>query len=208
MSKLGSKVLITGAAGFIGSHLADKLRSLGPEVVGLDNFSNGFMENLAALKKDKGFKLIRGDILNPKELLNAGRGADSVIHMAAQPSVVKSTEDPVRDFELNVTGTLNVLECARKTDMMVVIFASSSTVYGDAALPTPEDHPLRPISNYGASKAAAEAYCSSYSSLYGLRTASLRYYNIFGPRSRKGVMFDFLQKLRTDNRRLEVLGTG
>jgi UDP-glucose 4-epimerase len=89
-----------------------------------------------------------------------------------------------------------------------VLFASSSTVYGEAELPTSEDYPLRPISNYGASKAAAEAYCSSYSSLYGLRTASLRYFNIYGPRSRKGVMFDLLEKLRRDRDRLEVLGTG
>lgn len=208
MTGLGSKVLITGVAGFIGSHLADKLRSLGSEVVGLDDFSNGYMENLSTLKKDAGFELVRGDILNIKDLSKACKGVDSVVHMAAQSSVPRSTENPVRDFELNVQGTLNVLECTRNADIGTVIFASSSTVYGNAALPTPEDHPLRPISNYGASKAAAEAYCCSYSSLYGLKTASLRYFNIFGPRSRKGVMFDFLQKLQKDNRRLEVLGTG
>lgn len=208
MPKLGSRVLITGAAGFIGSCLAERLRSLGFEVVGLDNFSNGFMENLSALKKNRGFELVRGDILNPKDLSKVRGRVDSVVHMAAQSSVARSTEDPVRDFELNVQGTLNVLEWARKADHRVVLFASSSTVYGDAALPTPEDHPLRPISNYGASKAAAEVYCRSYASLYGLKTASLRYFNIFGPRSRKGVMFDFIKKLRTNNRRLEVLGTG
>ncbi len=208
MAELGSKVLITGVAGFIGSHLADKLRSLGSEVVGLDDFSGGYIENLSALKKGAGFELVRGDILNPKDVSKACKGVDSVVHMAAQSSVPKSTENPVRDFELNVQGTLNVLECARKADIGTVIFASSSTVYGDAALPTPEDHSFRPISNYGASKAAAEVYCRSYSSLYGLKTASLRYFNIFGPRSRKGVMFDFLQKLQKDNRRLEVLGTG
>lgn len=208
MAELGSKVLITGVAGFIGSHLADKLRSLGSEVVGLDDFSDGYIENLSALKKGAGFELVRGDILNPKDVSKACKGVDSVVHMAAQSSVLKSTENPVRDFELNVQGTLNVLECARKADIGTVVFASSSTVYGDAALPTSEDHPFRPISNYGASKAAAEVYCHSYSSLYGLKTASLRYFNIFGPRSRKGVMFDFLQKLQKDNRRLEVLGTG
>jgi UDP-glucose 4-epimerase len=208
MKRLGSKVLVTGVAGFVGSHIADRLRSLGIKVVGLDDFSNGFMDNLSALKKDKDFTLVRGDILNPKDLSKACGGVDSVIHMAAQSSVARSTEDPVQDFELNVTGTLNVLEAARRADIETVIFASSSTVYGDAVLPTPEDHPLRPISNYGASKAAAEAYCSSYSALYGLKTVGLRYYNIFGPRSRKGVMFDLLQKLQKDNRKLEVLGTG
>lgn len=208
MKKLGSRVLVTGAAGFIGSHLANRLCSLGLGVVGLDDFSNGYIENLSALKKDPGFKLARGNILNLKNLSKACKGTNSVFHMAAQSSVARSTEDPVRDFELNTLGTLNVLECARKADIGTVVFASSSTVYGDAALPTPEDHPLRPISNYGASKAAAEAYCRSYSSLYGLKTASLRYYNPFGPRSRKGVMFDFLKKLQRDQRKLEVLGTG
>lgn len=206
--KLGSKALVTGAAGFIGSHLADKLRSIGLEVTGFDDFSNGHMENLVSLKNDKGFKLLRGDILNIKDLSRACRGVDSVFHMAAQPSVAKSTEDPAWDFEQNAEGTLNVLECARKADIRTVIFASSSTVYGAAALPTPENHPLRPISNYGASKVAAEAYCYAYSSLYGLKTASPRYFNVYGPRSRKGVMFDMFQKLQKNNRELEVLGTG
>jgi len=206
--KLGSHVLVTGAAGFIGSHLVERLRSMGLEVVGIDNFVNGYEENLSALKEDRGFRLMRGDILNLKHLSRACEGVDSVIHMAAQPSVARSAEDPVEDFEVNAAGTLNVLECARKGDVRAVLFASSSTVYGEAKLPTSEDHPLRPISNYGASKAAAEVYCSSYSSLYGLRTASLRYFNIYGPRSRKGVMFDLLEKLRRDRERLEVLGTG
>ena len=206
--KLGSQVLVTGVAGFIGSHLAERLRSMGLGVTGIDNFSNGYEENLTALKEDMGFKLIRGDILNLNGLSKACEGVDSIFHMAAQSSVARSTEDPIHDFELNTIGMLNVLECARKADIETILFASSSTVYGEAPVPTPEEHPLRPISNYGASKAAAEAYCHSYSSLYGLRTASLRYYNIYGPRSRKGVMFDLLQKLRKDCHRLEVLGTG
>ena len=203
-----SRVLITGVAGFIGSHLAEKIRSLGHEVIGLDNFSEGHMENLSNLARDGGFKLVRGDILNPEDLREASEGIEGIFHLAAQSSVPKSTEDPLRDFELNVRGTFNVLECARKADIKTVIFASSSTVYGRAPLPTPEDSPLLPISNYGASKAAGEAYCSSYSALYGLKTANLRYFNIFGPRSRKGVMFDLLRKLQRDPRKLEVLGTG
>lgn len=205
---LGSHVLVTGVAGFIGSHLADRLRSLGLSVVGLDDFSNGYIENLAALKDDKNFELLRGNILNVKDLSKACDGADSVIHMAAQSSVAKSTENPMRDFELNTVGTLNVLECARKRDIKTVVFASSSTVYGEAALPTLEECTLRPISNYGSSKVAAEAYCRSYSSLYGLRTVTLRYFNVYGPRSRKGVMFDLLQKLQKDDKKLEVLGSG
>ena len=203
-----SRVLITGVAGFMGSHLAERIHSRGPEVVGLDNFSDAHVEDLADLEKSKRFELVRGDVLNPKDLSKASKGVDEIFHFAAQSSVPKSTEDPARDFEINVRGTLNVLEGARKAGVEAVIFASSSTVYGDAALPTPEDHPLLPISNYGASKAAAEGYCSSYCALYGLKTASLRYYNIFGPRSRKGVMFDLLKKLQKDRKRLEVLGTG
>jgi len=208
MGNLGSRVLVTGVAGFIGSHIAERLRSMGLEVVGIDNFANGCMENLAALRNDKKFRLVRGDILSPEDLSTACRGADSIFHMAAQPSVAASFHNPMDDFRVNALGTLNVLECARRCDARTVLFASSSTVYGEAKLPTPEEHPLRPISNYGASKAAAEAYCCSYSALYGLRTVSFRYFNIYGPRSRKGVMFDILEKLRQDRRRLEVLGTG
>lgn len=208
MLNKASKVFITGVAGFLGSHLAERIHSFGPEVVGLDNFSGGYIENLSSLEGSKRFELAKGDILNPKDLSKASKGLDMVFHFAAQSSVPKSTEDPVRDFEINVQGTLNVLECARKADIETVIFASSSTVYGGAALPTPEDHPLLPISNYGASKVAGEVYCSSYSALYGLKSASLRFYNIFGPRSRKGVMFDLLRKLQKNNKKLEVLGTG
>lgn len=205
---LGSRVVVTGAAGFIGSHVVERLRSMGLEVVGIDNFVNGYMENLAALKEDRGFRLVRSDILDLEGLSAACKDVDSIVHMAAQPSVAASFHNPVDDFKVNVEGTLNVLECARKEDVGMVLFASSSTVYGEARLPTPEEHPLLPISNYGASKAAAEAYCVSYSSLYGLRTANLRYFNIYGPRSRKGVMFDLLEKLRRNRKKLEVLGTG
>ena len=208
MLRQASKVLITGVAGFIGSHLAQKVHSQGFEVVGIDNLSTGHIENLSALMNSGRFTLVKGDILNSGGISKVFRDVDLVFHLAAQSSVPKSTEDPTRDFEINAKGTLNVLECARKAEAKAVIFASSSTVYGNAILPTPEDHPLLPISNYGASKAAAEAYCPSYSSLYGLKTASLRYYNIFGPRSRKGVMHDLLQKLWKDNKELEVLGTG
>ena len=208
MRKGASRVLITGVAGFMGSHLAEKLIERGLEVIGLDNFSSGCAENIFSLRNSKRFTLIKGDILNPKDLSKA-KDIDTIFHLAAQSSVPKSTEDPCKDFEINVRGTVNVLEHARKEDVKAFIFASSSTVYGEAkVLPTPEDHPMRPISNYGASKAAGEVYCSSYFSLYGIGTVSLRYYNIFGPRCRRGVMFDLMQKLSQDRERLEVLGTG
>ncbi len=205
----GSRVLVTGAAGFIGSHLVERLVERGLEVTGIDNLSTGLVENLFSVHANRRFSFVKGDVLDSAVLSRALRGVDVVFHMAAQSSVPDSTEDPVRDFEINVQGTLNVLEYARKAKVEEVIFASSSTVYGEArALPTPEEHQFLPISNYGASKAAAEVYCTSYSSLYGLKTASLRYYNIFGPRSRKGVMFDLLRKLQKNNKKLEVLGTG
>jgi UDP-glucose 4-epimerase len=192
----------------MGSHLAEKMCSVGSEVVGLDDLSSGYVKNLSSLRNNKRFKFIKGDILKIDDLSKASKNVNIIFHLAAQSSVPKSTKDPLRDFEVNVQGTFNVLECARKGGIEAVIFASSSTVYGESTLPTPEEHPLLPISNYGASKAAAEVYCSSYSSLYGLKTASLRYFNIYGPRSRKGVMFDLLQKLQKNGKKLEVLGTG
>lgn len=203
------KILVTGIAGFIGSHLAERLVGQDLEVVGIDNLSSGIAENLSPIQTSGRFSFIKGDILDRETVLGALHDVDTVFHMAAQSSVPRSTEDPLGDFEVNVRGTLNVLECAMKAEVEKVIFGSSSTVYGEAsALPTPEDHPLSPISNYGASKMAAEAYCTSYSSLYGLRTAILRYYNIFGPRSRKGVMFDLMRKLQEHSGELKVLGTG
>lgn len=207
-NKLGEKVLITGVAGFIGSNFAERLRSLDFEVVGIDDFSNGIKENISNLAGEKGFKLVRGNILKEKELIKACSGVNSIIHLAAQPSVARSAKEPWFDFNENAIGTFRVLEAARKKEIETVIFASSSTVYGEAPIPTPENHPLRPISNYGASKAAAEMYCGSYGHSYGIKTASLRYYNIYGPKTRKGVMFDFFKKLQNDSSRLEVLGTG
>lgn len=202
-------MLVTGAAGFIGSHLVERLVERGLEVTGIDNLSTGLVENLFSVHANRRFSFIKGDVLDKAVMSRALRDVDVVFHMAAQSSVTDSTDDPVRDFEINVQGTLNVLEHARKAKVDEVIFASSSTVYGEArALPTPEEHPFLPISNYGASKAAAEVYCTSYSSLYGLKTANLRYYNVYGPRSRKGVMFDLLRKLQKNNKKLEVLGTG
>lgn len=203
------RVLITGAAGFLGSHLAEKLHSEGAEVIGIDNLESGAFRNLSSLQDSEGFSFIKGDVRNAEVLSNVFRDVDTVFHFAAQPSVPSSTENPPRSFEINVRGTFNVLEQARKKEVERVIFASSSAVYGEAdILPTPESCTLAPISNYGAEKAAGESYCSPYSHLYGMKTASLRYFNIYGPKSRKGVMFDFLKKLQKDSTELEILGTG
>lgn len=207
-ARLGDRALVTGVAGFVGSHLAERLRAMDIDVVGIDDFSNGLKENISGLGSDRRFQLVRGSILNDGALSKAFEDVDSVFHMAAQPSVARSNSEPWFDFQENALGTFNVLEAARKNSVKTVIFASSSTVYGSAKLPTSEDEAIAPISNYGASKAAAEVYCHSYGRLYGINTASLRYYNIFGPRGNKGVMFDFFKKLQKDPSKLEVLGTG
>ncbi|GAI55685.1 unnamed protein product, partial [marine sediment metagenome] len=141
------KILVTGIAGFIGSHLAERLVGQDLEVVGIDNLSSGVAENLSPIQTSGRFSFIKGDILDRETVLGALHDVDTVFHMAAQSSVPRSTEDPLGDFEVNVRGTLNVLECAVKAGAEKVIFGSSSTVYGEAsALPTPENHPFSPIS--------------------------------------------------------------
>ncbi|MFH0973642.1 MAG: NAD-dependent epimerase/dehydratase family protein [Candidatus Micrarchaeota archaeon] len=199
--------MITGGAGFIGSALARRLLR-GNSVVVFDNFSSGSPSNFPESKK---LKSIRGDIRNSTALNRALRGAecDCVYHFAADPDVRGCTAHPRESFAINVAGTLNVLEACRKNDVRRLVFASSSVVYGDATrIPTPETAPLAPISVYGASKAAGEAYCAAFAETYGLRCVALRYANIFGPPSTHGVMCDFVSRLQCNPRRLEILGDG
>lgn len=203
-----SKVLITGAAGFIGSHLAERLCSKEIKVIGLDDLSGGLLANLSSLEENNNFKFIEGDMLNLNKSMEIPGDLDAIFHFGAQSSVSRSTKKPGEEFDANTKGTFEVLEYARKKGVESVIFASSSTVYGNAKLPTREEHSIKPISNYGASKASSEAYCFSYSSLYGMKNVNLRFYNIYGPRSRKGVMYDLVQKLEKNEQELEILGTG
>jgi UDP-glucose 4-epimerase len=196
------RIAVTGGAGFIGSHLADRLIAQGHEVLVIDDLSSGKRENVSPaatfIKKD-----IRTDITRHL------KGCDAVFHLAADPDVRSSAEKPRKSLDLNMLGTFSLLESCRKAGIKRLVFASTSTVYGEAAvIPTPETHPCLPISNYGASKLACEAYVSSYSHCYGIRGTSLRLANIFGERSRHGVMFDFHRKLRKDPSRLEILGDG
>lgn len=174
------KVVITGGAGFIGANLA-RIMSARDEidsVVAFDNLSTGFESNLDGVDAT----LVLGDILEPEQLDAAFEGASAVVHLAARPSVPRSVKDPVASHHANATGTLNVLEAARRAGNIQVIVASSSSVYGsNPELPKHEDLATRPLSPYGASKLAAEAYALAYGSSYGMPTLAFRFFNVFGP---------------------------
>src|SRR5947208_11769275 len=176
--------LVTGGAGFIGSHLVERLLANGGRVRILDNFSTGARTNLAfAPKFRRRLEVIRGDIRNLSVVLRAARGVRVIYHQAAMRSVPRSVKDPLGANENNVTGTLNVLEAARRCKVPRVVYASSSSVYGDRPdLPTREDQAPAPISPYAVSKAAGEQYAAAWTRLYGVETVGLRYFNVFGPK--------------------------
>ena len=176
----GSTVLVTGGAGFIGSHLARRLLSDGCNVRILDNFATGSRENVLPLLGD--IDLIEGDIQSYERVHNAVRGCDLVFHQAALPSVPRSIQDPLTSNASNVIGTLNVLLAARDESVRRVVFASSSSVYGaNPELPKHEAMATLPISPYAVAKQAAEGYCRAFFEVYGLETVALRYFNVFGP---------------------------
>ena len=197
------KILVTGGAGFIGSHLVEELAK-NNEVVVYDNFSSGKKEFL----KNFNGKIIEGDILDLDKLKEATKGVEVIYHLAADPDVRKSYYEPIKNFEIDARGTLNVLEAARQNDVKKFVFSSSSVVYGIAEMPTPEDAPIQPISNYGAAKSSSEMYMRSYSNLYGIKALALRYANIIGPRSTHGIIYDFYNKLKKNPNELEILGDG
>ena len=176
----GGRVLITGGAGFIGSHLAHALSTLGSQVVVLDDLSGGDRANLSGIDR---VEFVEASILDRPALDRAMSGCGLVFHQAALGSVPRSVKEPRLYHEVNVTGTLNVLEAARTAGVRRVMFAASSSAYGNTPeLPKREDFPPRPLSPYAATKVACEALMRAYSGSYGLDTASLRYFNIFGPR--------------------------
>lgn len=175
-----SRFLITGGAGFIGSHITDFVLQKGHEVVVFDNFSTGRMENLSAVDD---IKIVNGDIRDASALDSAMNGVDYVIHHAAEISVVKSVDEPEFVNEVNVGGTMNVLVNARKHNVKRITFSSSSAIYGDTGRQKQSEDMLPdPLSPYGASKIAAEHYLSCFYHLYGLETVRFRYFNVFGPR--------------------------
>ncbi|MEO3993103.1 MAG: NAD-dependent epimerase/dehydratase family protein [Desulfurococcaceae archaeon TW002] len=204
------KAVVTGGAGFIGSHVAEYLVLNGFEVVIIDNLSSGSLENISHITKNKKVKLLIKDLkIFDSELRNAFSEVDTVYHFAANPEVRVSMTEPRIHFEENVLITFNVLENCRLNDVKEVVFASSSTVYGDAQVfPTPEDYPTRPISIYGVSKLMSENLITGYSDIYGVKALTLRFANIVGPRQTHGVIVDFINKLRKNPKKLEILGDG
>ncbi len=210
MSKRMTNVLVTGGAGFIGSHLAEGMvkRRINTRV--LDNFSTGSRENLKGVE---GIEIIDGDIRDMDVLQAAMDGIDIVFHLAALPSVSKSVRDPISSNTVNLDGTVKVLLAAKDVGVQKVVYAGSSSAYGDSeALPKVESMRESPISPYAVNKMAGEKYCSVFSSVYGLETVVLRYFNVFGPRQDpsshySGVISSFIRKLLMGQRPV-VYGDG
>ena len=202
------QALITGGAGFIGSHLVEELRRRGETVRVADDFSSGLRENVP-----DGVELVEGDIADPAVAARAVAGADYVLHQAAIPSVARSVADPAKSHRANVDGTLQVLLAARDAKVKRVIFAGSSSEYGDSpTLPKHEGMPVAPKSPYALQKVVGEEYCRLFTQLYGLETVSIRYFNVFGPRQQpnspySGVISLFIKALHSGARPL-ILGDG
>ena len=208
---MAGMVLVTGAAGFIGSHLTERLLERGCEVVGLDDLSSGNRANLAKALQNARFKFVEGDLSNLTIAKGALGECKLVFHLAADPEVQAGWQNPEQQLKQNLLTTFNLLEAVRmrKTTTRLV-FASTSTVYGEpTTIPTAEDYgPLLPISMYGATKLGCESMISAYTHLTPLQAIILRFANVVGARAEHGVIFDFIQKLRADQSELEVLGDG
>jgi nucleoside-diphosphate-sugar epimerase len=179
------RFLVTGGAGFIGSHIVEALVERGNRVRILDNFSTGKEENLGNITQQHNnpIEIIKGDLRNEDVVKEAIEGIDYVFHLAALPSVSRSVEDPVGCSEINIIGTLNVLNASKNSNVKRVVYSSSSSAYGDSPeLPKKETMEANPLSPYAVSKLAGETYCRVFTNIYGLETVSLRYFNVFGPR--------------------------
>ncbi|CAN5533445.1 SDR family oxidoreductase [soil metagenome] len=194
--------LVTGGAGFIGSNIVDKLLELGHSVRILDNFSTGRRENLKSSYKD--IDLIEGDLRSFHNVERAVRDIEVILHLGALPSVPRSIYDPITTNEVNVVGTLNVLEAARNANVNRIVFSSSSSVYGNnPQLPKVETMITNPLSPYAVSKLTGENYCRVFSSIYGMEVICLRYFNVFGPRQNpdsqySAVIPKFIQSIMND----------
>lgn len=176
------KYLVTGGAGFIGSNIVQELLRQGKEVRVLDNFATGKRENILPLLKDSRLSLFEGDLRSFHIVRAAVKGVDYILHQGALPSVPRSITDPITSNDVNILGTLNLLEAAREFGVKRVICASSSSIYGNSeSLPKVEEMPVNPMSPYALTKYAQERYCQVFYQLYGLETVSLRYFNVFGP---------------------------
>jgi len=203
------RALITGGAGFIGSHLLERLVSQDVEVTILDNLSSGSKKNIHPSLNKGNAHFMRGDCTQTSDVEEALKDVDTVFHLSANPEVRLELNDPKTCFQQNIYATHILLEAMRRSQIHTIIFTSTSTVYGDAKItPTPETYPTRPISLYGASKLASEALITSYAYTYNWNTLILRLANTVGPRSTHGVLSDFINQLKKDPTTLEILGDG
>jgi UDP-glucose 4-epimerase len=203
------RYFVAGGAGFIGSHLVDRLVNTGGVTV-YDNLSSGKREFIRHHLNRDGFRFIQGDILDRERLTKAMEGSDAVFHMAANPEVRAGTDDTELDLKQGTIATYNILEAMRLHGIKRVVFASSSTVYGEVTgLPIPEDYgPLQPISLYGASKLACEGLITAFCHLFDMQAWIFRFANVVGSRATHGVIFDFINKLKRNPAELEILGDG
>ena len=177
------KILITGAAGFIGSNLTEYMLDKGYTVVGLDNYATGFEHNIQSFLAHPNFTFVHSDIRDLKELSKLTKGVDYILHQAALGSVPRSINDPLTSNDVNVNGFLNILECARENNIKRVVYAASSSTYGDSkSLPKVEDVIGKPLSPYAITKYVNELYADVYAKTYGIETIGLRYFNVFGRR--------------------------
>jgi len=205
-------VLITGGAGFIGSNLADSLLAKGSRVICYDNLSpyyQGKEANVEVNLRNPLYRFINSDILDGASLSRSARLAHVIFHLAAQPGVRYSLENAETIMRVNVEGTTSVLEAGRKLDVAKIVFASSSSVYGNLnKLPVAEHDSVNPVSPYGASKLAAENICRTYSELYGMRITVLRYFTVYGPRQRPDMAVRLFLEGLENNRPITVFGNG
>jgi UDP-glucose 4-epimerase len=201
---------VTGAAGFIGSHLVEFLVAQGHRVTGYDNLSSGRRESVRRVLDHPRFRFVEADLTDLDGLRTAVQDHDAIFHLAANTDIPRGYADPRIDFENCTVGTFNILEAMRATGVRQLVFASSSTVYGEPPIrPTPEDvGPLLPISHYGAGKLAGEGMISAYSHLYGIRAWMFRFGNVVGARMGHGIIYDFIRKLKANPEELEILGDG
>ena len=203
--------LITGGAGFIGSHLDDALIARGHNITVVDNLVLGRKENIEHLIAGPNFRFIEADLLDmPKmrEIFTEGK-FDMVYHLAANSDIQKGGKDPMVDYNLTFNTTFNVLQLLKEFEIKKFFFASTSAIYGETYDVLNEDYgPLKPVSNYGAGKLASEAFISAFSSTYGIQTWITRFPNVVGERFTHGVIYDFIKKLRNNPEELEVLGNG
>jgi UDP-glucose 4-epimerase len=207
-----SRVLVTGGAGFVGSHLVDRLLKEGLEVVVLDDLSGGKIENIKQHIGKESFRFVRGDIRNYHLVKELATNVDAVFHLAALISVPESIRNPDLTDDVNVDGTLSLLKAFEDSDVKRFVYASSCAVYGEAdSLPVREDFPLKPISPYGVSKVAAENYVRVFHRICGLETVCLRFFNVYGPRQAysdySGVITQFLNRV-SSNLHLVIFGDG